>query len=233
MRSLRRRATPAAHDARHGVTLVEIMVASTIIVLLAAVSFPVYKLIQQRDKENRLREALDNMRNSIYGNIVANANRTFNKGYRLYVINELANQIDLATITESTRKDALATGILDLVTRGLDLPYCPASLTGRSPLSISFTVATGPSISIPTAGTAAITGKRIFLRSIPPHPFVGWNPNARWEFEPAFYSGAPNTTHITLTATSAADWTGIATGVKNIVSRGAGMALDGSNTDDW
>lgn len=221
------RAASAASRVRHGVTLVEIMVASTIVVLIAAVTFPVYQLIQQREKENRLRLVLDNVRGAIYGCPVALANRTFNQGYRIHVINKLANEINNATDTESTREAALASGIRYLIEHGLDLPFSPASLTGRAPVGVGFDVATG------TNGTATVTVDRVFLRNIPPHPFVGWYPNAHWEFVPAIQAGALNSTYRT-TATSSADWQSIpATGVKNIVSRGAGLAIDGSNTDEW
>ncbi|HEY9072175.1 MAG TPA: prepilin-type N-terminal cleavage/methylation domain-containing protein [Candidatus Ozemobacteraceae bacterium] len=225
---IRRRHIRDAGDRRQGVTLVEIMVASTIIALIAAVTFPVYKLIQQREKEKRLREILDNVRGAIYGNPVSNANRVYNKGYRLYVIHELANKINLATDTDSTRRTDLASGIAYLVDHHLDVPFCPASLTGRAPLSIpAFAVATG---STGTPGTATIQINRLFLRHIPPHPFTGWNPNARWEFVPATCSSGL----ATLQATGAAEWlSSLATGVKNIVSRGAGLALDGTNTDEW
>ncbi|HOY65700.1 MAG TPA: prepilin-type N-terminal cleavage/methylation domain-containing protein [Candidatus Ozemobacteraceae bacterium] len=225
---IRRRHTRDAGDRRQGVTLVEIMVASTIIALIAAVTFPVYKLIQQREKEKRLREILDNVRGAIYGNPVSNANRVYNKGYRLYVIHELANKIDDKNPTSLARQDALATGIAYLVDHHLDIPFCPASLTSRSPLSIpSFDVATGTGS---LAGTATIEIKRLFLRHIPPHPFTGWNPNARWEFVPATCSSGL----ATLQATGSAEWqASLATGVKNIVSRGAGLALDGTSTDEW
>ncbi|NLF95499.1 MAG: prepilin-type N-terminal cleavage/methylation domain-containing protein, partial [Candidatus Riflebacteria bacterium] len=39
---------------RSGVTLVEILIVTVVITLMAAVSFPVYKIIQQREKEKRL-----------------------------------------------------------------------------------------------------------------------------------------------------------------------------------
>ncbi|HOT27931.1 MAG TPA: type II secretion system protein [Candidatus Ozemobacteraceae bacterium] len=212
---------------RRGVTLVEIMVASTIVVLIAAVTFPVYQIIQQREKENRLRQILDNVRGAIYGCPIALANRTFNQGYRVHVLNKLANAINNATETQETRDAALASGIRYLVDHGLDLPFSPASLTGRAPIGVTFDVATG------TTGTATVTIDRVFLRNIPPHPFVGWYPNARWEFVPAVYAGALNSSVLTA-ATDSATWESLqATGVKNIVSRGAGMAIDGTNTDDW
>lgn len=212
---------------RRGVTLVEIMVASTIVVLIAAVTFPVYQIIQQREKENRLRQILDNVRGAIYGCPVAMANRTFNQGYRVHVLNKLANTINNATDTQETRDAALASGISYLIDHGLDLPFSPASLTGRAPIGVSFDVATG------TTGTATVTIDRVFIRAIPPHPFVGWYPNAHWEFVPAVYAGSLNSSVLTA-ATDSATWESLqATGVKNIVSRGAGMAIDGTNTDDW
>lgn len=212
---------------RRGVTLVEIMVASTIVVLIAAVTFPVYQIIQQREKENRLRQILDNVRGAIYGCPVAMANRTFNQGYRVHVLNKLANAINNATDTQETRDTALASGISYLVDHGLDLPFSPASLTGRAPIGVTFDVATG------TTGTATVAIDRVFIRNIPPHPFVGWYPNARWEFVPAVYAGSLNSSVLTA-ATDSATWESLqATGVKNIVSRGAGMAIDGTNTDDW
>lgn len=213
---------------RRGVTLVEIMVASTIVVLIAAVTFPVYQIIQQREKENRLRQILDNVRGAIYGCPVAMANRTFNQGYRVHVLNKLANEINTATDTQETRDAALASGISYLIDHGLDLPFSPASLTGRAPVGVTFDVATG------TTGTATVTIGRVFIRNVPPHPFVGWYPNAHWEFVPAVCTDTLNTGNYKTQATDSAAWQAIpATGVKNIVSRGAGMAIDGTNTDDW
>lgn len=220
-------AARAASQKRHGVTLIEIMVASTIVVLIAAMTFPVYQVVQQRDKETRLRMILDNVRGAIYGCPVAMANRTFNQGYRVHVISKLANAINNATDTESTREAALASGISYLIEHGRDLPFSPASLTGRAPVGVTFEVATG------TDASATITIDRVFIRNIPPHPFIGWYPNAHWEFVPALKDDSMNSSYMT-SATASADWETLqATGVKNIVSRGAGLAIDGSNTDDW
>lgn len=213
---------------RRGVTLIEIMVASTIVVLIAAVTFPVYQIIQQREKENRLRQILDNVRGAIYGCPVAMANRTFNQGYRVHVLNKLANEVNTATETQETRDAALASGISYLIDHGLDLPFSPASLTSRAPIGITFDVATG------SDGSATVMIDRVFIRTIPPHPFAGWYPNAHWEFVPAICTGTLNTGNHTTKATDSASWQDIpATGVKNIISRGAGMAIDGTNTDDW
>lgn len=201
-----------------GVTLVEIMVVSLIISMLSAISFPAYKIIQQREKERRLRKILEQTRAAISGSKSQQSNRQFVEGFRNYVKKIGIMRINKTSMTDEEKQTAHAIFIENLSTQGY--PPSPSQLIGPPD---SIRVATGTTD--PLTEYVEVDINHRFIRNIPPHPFQGWYKNARWEFKPA---NAPGTT----IASNA--WTiGTHVGVMDIVSRGAGIGLNGSSTDDW
>lgn len=203
-----------------GVTLVEVMVASLIISMLSAISFPAYKIIQQREKERRLRKILEQTRAAISGSKSQQSNRQFVEGFRNFVRAQGYTKIKIAADAEGVDDHELRSRIAimtkDMGENGRGYPPTPAHLIATDSYDVK--IATG---SLDT-DIVTITINRRFLRNIPPHPFKSWYPDARWEFRPA-----------TDTTTLTYDWDAQYYGVVDMVSRGAGIALNGSRTDDW
>lgn len=217
---------------RQGVTLVEILIVSTVIAVMAALSFPVYKIIQQREKERRLLRILREVRSAIAGSKSQKSNKIWKEGHRNYVYRHGIEKIwELHQSDESKFQEARKHFIEDGTQNGLLYPKTPSHLIFNQNYNIR--IATGTA-----AGEEVdIDVQRRFLRKIPPHPFANWYPNAHWEFKPASIDGAFGGGPFY--ASSATDpWNNngnppAATGVIDIVSRGAGRALNGSNTDEW
>lgn len=196
---------------RAGVTLIEIMIASIVIGLIAAISFPTYKVVQQREKEKQLKQVLAQVRSAITGTKRQYSNRNFSEGYRSFVIKK--GNLKIAQDAETARKIFAA----NIATQGY--PLSPSHLIKSDAYNIE--IATGTE----SGENVTISVDRRFLRSIPPHPFQSWYPSARWEFRTA---ANPNET------VASANWIiDDHKGVIDIVSRGAGIALNGSRTDDW
>ncbi|MDD2998263.1 MAG: prepilin-type N-terminal cleavage/methylation domain-containing protein, partial [Candidatus Riflebacteria bacterium] len=83
--SLRPIITNRNNKHRSGVTLVEILVVSVVMALMAALAFPVYKVIQQRDKERRLKKILTDVRAAIFGSKSQQSSLSFTEGYRTHL----------------------------------------------------------------------------------------------------------------------------------------------------
>lgn len=217
---------------RRGVTIIEVMVVTTVIAMLAAVSFPIYKIIQQREKEKRVKDILLVVRAAISGSKTARSNKLFTQGYRNFVITRGISEI------EDENPGASAAPIANFLASGTTCngrlnslyPQTPSDLIRATNYTVYLATDTDGTANTDTAKQVSVEINRRFLRHIPPHPFISWYPNAHWEFKPVkIAAGGPTF------ASSATDpWnSGTATGVIDIVSRGAGIALDGSNTDDW
>ena len=215
---------------RSGVTLIEVLIVSVVIGIMATLAFPAFKVIQQREKEKRLKKILTEVRTAIAGGKSQQADHLFVDGYRNYV-----RAIGVEQIMAKYGNHALlaapeiASFSFHLADTGLGYPKTPAALTESS-----------FDLTIPTLAAQSVQIKfaRRFLRRLPPHPFAGWYPNAHWEFKPARANQALPEGVTTFKADAAA-WSEtnpaelIITGVLDIKSVGAGLALDGSNTDDW
>jgi prepilin-type N-terminal cleavage/methylation domain-containing protein len=196
---------------KSGVTLVEVLIVTAIIAMMAAISFPVYKIIQQREKEKLLKKYLLDMRSAINGYQGAGSRgqsvriKYFNEGYRGFIIERGINEI-YDKNSGSTRKQAVKTFLASGTSTGRFYPKNIASLTPQA-IDYTVTIATGTN----AGEEVTITVDRPFLRHIPPHPFKDWYPGADWEFKALFGN----------------DY------IIDVYSRGAGSALDGSDTDDW
>lgn len=230
-----------------GVTLIEILIVTVIIALMAALAFPVYKIIQQREKERRLKKILNDVRAAISGGKSQLSTVSFSEGMRTVVrvqgIEKIKSAHNLAHPVQSAiASAAISSFTLHMVEQGLGYPPTPSHLTYAQNYAVE--IATGPTSQSSTAGTVVVNITRRFLRSLPPHPFQGWYPNATWTFKPAYFLPSVPANAVPV---SSATWgvqqklyddTAGASGVKrygvmDIYSSGAGMALDGSNTDEW
>ncbi len=205
-------------QARSGITLIELLVVSTILVLIASLTLPVSQIIRQRDKESRLREILRQVRDQGIGL------GTQSGGYANYISYYLNTAVDPALPTEASRSYAISSGIQ----LGLSYPRTPTLL--ENPI--------GQVLKIPTdggTGSVTVTIPRRFIRKIPPHPFADWYPGVKWEFKIiASDPGAGLGAQLWFASAAGDPWnTGKASGVIDIRSSGAGIGLDGTNTDEW
>jgi len=213
---------------RLGVTIIELLVVTTILGLLAALVFPAFKLMQQRDKEVRLHGILVDL------DYARNA-------YTAYVTRQLIGKVEAAHPTsipgwENLRSKAIEKAIKSGEDGGLLFPQNPSKFVDSS--GVSFDLATGPTVVTPTAGVVTVVINQRFIRRIPPHPFVGWYPTAHFEFEGASPSKAFPLMPLVWQdkQVASAEWVSggeTATGVSNVWSVGAGIAIDGSITDKW
>ncbi len=214
------------NNKKSGVTLIEILIVTVIIGLMASLAFPVYKIMQQREKERRLKKILNDVRSAIAGSKSQLSTTAFSEGFRTQIRVQGIEAIKDAHITDpdpAVASAAIATFVLNLTLTGAGYPGHPASLTATTH---RVAVATGPTPASVEVGTVTIDLNRRFLRSVPPHPFQGWYPNATWTFQPAYPQKQPA---VASSAWAASGYFGIV----DIKSKGAGMALDGSNTDEW
>ncbi len=231
-----------------GVTLIEILIVTVIIALMAALAFPVYKIVQQREKERRLKKILNDVRAAISGGKSQLSTVSFSEGMRTVVrvqgIEKIKSAHNLSHPVESAvASAAISSFTLHMIEQGLGYPPTPFHMTYGQNYSVE--IATGPT-SHPSsnAGSVVVNITRRFLRSLPPHPFQGWYPNATWTFKPAYFNPSIAANAVPV---SSATWgvqqklyddTAGASGVNrygvmDIYSSGAGIALDGSNTDEW
>lgn len=196
-----------------GVTLIEVLVVTTVIALMASLALPVSQILRQREKENRLREILSNVRSAIdTGHELP--------GYKNFVSREII-RLEATSASESS---ALAWAS----SSGLLYPVSPSYLVGRIPqVQISDSgLLTPPS-------TLTVPINRRFLRRVPPHPFADWFPAAHWEFKAVATDVAAGVGPWYSSSTTDPWNTGHATGVIDIRSVGAGIGLDGTLTDNW
>ena len=239
-----------------GVTLIEILIVTVIIALMAALAFPVYKIVQQREKERRLKKILNDVRLAISGGKSQLSTALFSEGMRTFVRIHGTEKIKKAhelppsgnstydpTVNDAVASAAISSFTQRIVEDGKGYPPTPFHLTYQG---YTFVVATGSSHPDSLAGNVTLDISRRFLRNLPPHPFQSWYPNATWTFRPAYYNpkipanAVPVSSHTWgVQQKNFDDATGPVAervsryGVMDIYSSGAGIALDGSNTDEW
>ncbi|NLM16998.1 MAG: type II secretion system protein [Candidatus Riflebacteria bacterium] len=208
--------------ARRGLSLVELAVVSVLLAILASAAFPVYKIFQQRSKEHRLKNTLFAVRSAIYGSKSQSGYNFFTQGYRSMVRNRIMARIE-TELPEEQRVAAQAHLIQELTSNDFKgYPETPQVLWNR----INHLV----SVDFPAAAkTLTADFEYRFLRKEPVHPFADWYPGAHFCFISANDPDSVNRTPIKLQ-----DWNpAVHKGVVDIVSVGAGLALDGSSTDNW
>lgn len=220
----------ASGTGKSGVTLIEILIVTVVIGLLAAISFPVFKIIQQREKERRLKKILYDVRSAILGSKSPQTATDFTEGYRTYIRVKGIAQIQAHAGSPELAEPIIAKFVINLTENGRGYPDSPAKLTTSNYEVAIATGTTDPLDPTYTTDVVNIPVDRRFLRHIPPHPFKNWFANARWEFKPATKTIAVTTSTLPF---DSPHWGTDATGVIDIVSKGAGLALDGSKTNDW
>ena len=231
MRDKEKNTNPALRN-KSGVTIIEIMVVTTVIAILAALSFPAFKIMQQREKERRLKDILLTVNGAISGCKTARAGKLYSEGFRNYVKRKGFEKIEEAYPTDMTAQHlAKKRFINNGIKEGRFYPASPTALIFGKPFQIKISSSTTATPLAPASELVTITVDRKFIRHIPPHPFSDWYPNAHWEFRAAEPIGGNTYASGPVLPDAWSD--GTASGVMSIVSRGAGQALDGSNTDNW
>jgi prepilin-type N-terminal cleavage/methylation domain-containing protein len=223
-----------------GVTLIEILVVSTILAILASISVPALQIIRQREKERRLLSILKHIKNVGIGEGVSN---TYSEelttgtkghhgkshhsttyyyfggiGFKNHIIRQIINTAD-------PDDDWKNRALTEAENNHWWYPLNPGVLVNPQ----------GITLTIPAAPDLAITIDQRMIRMIPPHPFADWYPNAHWEFR-AKDDGAGNAGPW-LTA-DPANWAAVRGdgkpfGVWGFRSVGAGFSINGENTDNW
>jgi prepilin-type N-terminal cleavage/methylation domain-containing protein len=121
-----------------GVTLIEILIVTVIIGLMAAISFPVFKIIQQREKERRLKKILYDVRSAISGSKSPQSITDFTEGYRTYIRVKGIAQIENAhPANETLRNQAISVFVKNLGEQGLGYPRTPARLTATDTIYVA------------------------------------------------------------------------------------------------
>lgn len=230
---------------KKGLSLVELIVVTVVIAIAATLAFPTYTIFQQRSKEKRLKKILTDVRAAINGTKSHNSTNTFEEGFRTLARVKGIEEI-LKIASESAepwslkaRQDCINIFITQ-IGQGYGYPNSPNDIWAFSPKAIF-----KDSIEIWDEentcahhfkignGTGLINLERRFYRSQPVHPFHDWYPTADFAFVPVVDTNDIGSRTYTLEEWFNPTYNPGLKGVKDIVSRGAGLALDGSNTDDW
>lgn len=231
---------------RKGMSLVELIVVTVIIAAAASMAFPVYKIIQQRSKERRLKKVLTELRAAISGAKSHQSTNDFREGFRTMARVKGMEEItsDLSSESDKVRLEVINAFVGNLV-QGDGYPSSPNDIWSATPTAIlrdiSYEGSGGPATeTFGLAGRMPLNMR--FYRCAPIHPFKDWYVNADFKYVPvrpeALERNMPGFTALTREEwveyekkyTASQDSLG---GVKDVVTRGAGLALDGSNTDDW
>ena len=232
------------HNKKKALSLVELVVITFIIAVIATMAFPTYKIFQQRSKEKRLKKILTDVRAAINGTKSHNSTNYFEEGFRTVARVEgmkIIEKVASDTHWDSNTKQKCINLFIAKIGEGHGYPKSPKDIWSNNPSAEFSVVLTGfndsnPSESLPIT---SIPLNRPFYRNCdvssgPVHPFHDWYPEVEFQYVPA------TDTHLVITQDSYTynEWyfatnTPYLKGVKDIVSRGAGLALDGSNIDDW
>ncbi len=226
---------------RKGLSLVELIVVTVVIALTACMAFPVYKIFQQRSKEKRLKKILTDVRAAISGTKSHNSTNDFQEGFRTVVRVKGMEEIKGLGLPEEMTQNMIS-AFIALIGNGKGYPATPADIWSQNPKAafneptdeIAFVSEGAPARYVMGYYTGFIELGRPFYRSKPIHPFHDWYQTADFGYVPRIdKTGNQPGTSYTFDGWNAPENSGLLFGVKDIVSKGAGLALDGSNTDDW
>lgn len=222
---------------RKGMSLVELIVVTVIIAAAASMAFPVYKIIQQRSKERRLKKILTDMRAAISGAKSHQSTNDFREGFRTMArvkgMEEISNDPSLSEGNKQRKINAFVSRLA----AGDGYPTTPNDIWGATPTAFIGEFEWVDELGVPrTASATRLSLDMRFYRGEPVHPFADWYISAGFRYVPVS-TGTLDPEDLPLTKER---WDGfspadkdILGGVKDVVSVGAGLALDGSNTDDW
>lgn len=248
--------TFALLNKKRALSLVELVVITFIIAIIATMAFPTYKIFQQRSKEKRLKKILTDVRAAINGTKSHHSTNEFEEGFRTVArvegMKRIENAANLkgwnspATLPDNAKdvKQKCINAFIAKFSEGYGYPKSPKEIWSSNPIAAfpakltGFCPGTGDDILFNEVDIGDIPLERPFYRNCdvssgPVHPFHDWYPTVVFKYVPA-----TDTNHLPLESYTYEQWysddynPGLR-GVKDIVSRGAGLALDGSNTDDW
>ena len=233
---------------KKALSLVELVIVTFIIAIAATVAFPTYKIFQQRSKEKRLKKILTDVRAAINGTKSHNSSNSFEEGFRtvarvkgMELLENIANVRgwNEPTVPPEVKQNCIGAFIAKFG-EGYGYPKSPNDIWSTNPLAEFpeslkdfYTADLNPLFNNVPLGNIAL--ERRFYRSKPVHPFHDWYPNADFAYIPAKDTRGMEYSNKSYTIEEWYSDTNVSylIGVKDIVSRGAGLALDGSNTDDW
>ncbi len=232
---------------RKGMSLVELIVVTVIIAAAASMAFPVYKIIQQRSKERRLKKVLTDLRAAISGAKSHQSTNDFREGFRTIARVKGMEEISSDASLSEAEKLRKINAFVSRLAAGDGYPSTPNDIWGATPtafigdlnwvddLGASRTAKLG-------SGTGRIPLDMRFYRGEPIHPFKDWYFEADFRYVPVngdiLEDRMPG--YKSLTKKEWEDYEKIhhpvldsLGGVKDVITASAGMALDGSNTNDW
>ena len=254
--------TFALLNKKRALSLVELVVITFIIAIIATMAFPAYKIFQQRSKEKRLKKILTDVRAAISGTKSHNSTTVFEEGFRTVARVKGLELIEIrgghdkgwnntGTLPEAAKevKQKCINAFIAKFSEGYGYPKSPKDIWDSNPVAVfpesltGFCPGTGDDALYNILALGNISLGRPFYRNCnrseqegiasgPVHPFHDWYPTVEFQYVPVIdRTGNPLGTSYKYN-----DWIaneGDLLGVKDIVSRGVGLALDGSNTDDW
>ena len=236
---------------KRGLSLVELVVITIIIAIIATMAFPTYKIFQQRSKEKRLKKILTDVRAAINGTKSHHSTTDFEEGFRTIVRVKGIEKITNLTPDPKERQNFISLFITKL-SEGYGYPASPKEIWNNNPyadfngIDLSYTDGSGdhlfPFINFGPEGKISL--ERPFYRNCdrspgegvasgPVHPFHDWYPTVEFRYVPAFDNNEPKLPDYSYDQWYSNEYYPGLRGVKDIVSRGVGIALDGSNTDEW
>ena len=222
----------------------ELIVVTVVIALTACMAFPVYKIFQQRSKEKRLKKILTDVRAAISGTKSHNSTNDFQEGFRTVARVKGMEEIKNLGLNATYTQLLINTFVANIGKEGNGYPASPEDIWSQNPKAvvneIVFTDDEGNLqryiMGIADYGRSVgelYLGRR-FYRSKPIHPFHDWYQTADFGYVPVVdRTGNPPGTSYTFDGWNAPENSGLLIGVKDIVSKGAGLALDGSKTNEW
>ncbi len=224
---------------RKGLSLMELIVVTVVIALTACMAFPVYKIFQQRSKEKRLKKILTDVRAAISGTKSHNSSNDFQEGFRTVARVKGMEEIKGLGLSEEITQNMIS-AFIALIGNGKGYPATPADIWSQNPKAafneptdeIVFVNGGAPERYVMGNYTGFIELGRPFYRSKPIHPFHDWYETSDFQYVPVVDKTGNNPG----TSYSVQGWEAnkdYLVGVKDIVSKGAGLALDGSDTDEW
>ena len=236
---------------KKALSLVELVVITFIIAIIATLAFPTYKIFQQRSKEKRLKKILTEIRAALNGSKSHNSTNEFEEGFRTIARLKAMDKINAAAeswTSDPAIKQNCISSFSALFAEGYGYPTGPNDIWSSNPTAVFPAKLSGfyPTISpFDEVVLGNIPLERPFYRNCnrsleegiasgPVHPFHDWYPTVEFRYVPAFdNNGASKLPDYSYEQWYSDDYYPRLRGVKDVVSRGVGLALDGSNTDEW
>ena len=232
---------------RKGMSLVELIVVTVIIAAAASMAFPVYKIIQQRSKERRLKKVLTDLRAAISGAKSHQSTNDFREGFRTIARVKGMEEISSDASLSEAEKLRKINAFVSRLAAGDGYPSTPNDIWGATPTAFIGELEWVDDLGVTRteklgSGTGRIPLDMRFYRGEPIHPFKDWYFEADFRYVPVRGDILEDRMHgyKSLTKKQWEDYEkshhpvlDSLGGVKDVITASAGMALDGSNTNDW